>query len=223
MVPSRTIKKLAECPEGFQRDEPFMVRDHHSVLEPNQDISNLSISLYEESYIFLLQIQCRADEPWESIRDGADQKFRNGQNTPFISTILKGILNWLKYRKIDGILGGCTTLEKPENAQSIFLHLHLRFIWGFMKQIILFDEESRNATMAVCMKFSLAPGNSHSKLFRFDWIKVPSKSDSACRHRRKTPSRGCRIDHLGRLRKSSTMATLHPPCSDWCPTSLERK
>ena len=41
-------KSMAECPNGFRREEPFMIRDHGSTLKPNQESLNFINSLYSE-------------------------------------------------------------------------------------------------------------------------------------------------------------------------------
>ena len=60
-------KHLAECPEGFRREEPFIVRDHGSTLKPNADSLAFIDSLYGE-YLPNFSSQrfnVGMDEPWE--------------------------------------------------------------------------------------------------------------------------------------------------------------
>ena len=45
-----SYKHLAECPNGFRREEPFMVRDHGTTLKPNQESLDFINQLYEEFF-----------------------------------------------------------------------------------------------------------------------------------------------------------------------------
>ena len=60
-------RSLAECPEGFKREEPFMVKDHGSVLKPNQDSLKFVDSLYQEYLpnFSSSKFNVGLDEPWE--------------------------------------------------------------------------------------------------------------------------------------------------------------
>ena len=63
----KPYKQLAECPEGFRRDDPFMVRDHGSVLKPNQESLDFIDSLYDEylPHFSSKKFNVGLDEPWE--------------------------------------------------------------------------------------------------------------------------------------------------------------
>ena len=78
-------KKLAECPNGFQRDEPFMVRDHGSVLKPNQDSLHLLIpSMKRPPSFSSSKLMSGWMNPGNWDRVGVDQKFGKLVNTLFI-------------------------------------------------------------------------------------------------------------------------------------------
>jgi N-acetyl-beta-hexosaminidase len=103
-------KKLAECPEGFHRDEPFMVRDHGSVLKPNQESLEFIDSLYEEYLpnFSSSKFNVGLDEPWElgqgwSRAYGGIKREAHRLPRPFERNSRLG----RKTRKINGVLGGC--------------------------------------------------------------------------------------------------------------------
>ena len=62
-----TYKHLAECPNGFTRKEPFMVRKHGTTLKPNQASLDLIDSLYSEYLpnFSSNKFNVGMDEPWE--------------------------------------------------------------------------------------------------------------------------------------------------------------
>ena len=60
-------KHMAECPDGFEREEPYMKRDHGTTLKPNQESLDFIDSLYAE---YLPNFRSKSfnvglDEPWE--------------------------------------------------------------------------------------------------------------------------------------------------------------
>ena len=60
-------KALAECPDGFIRQEPFMEKDHGTTLKPNVESLSFMDSLYAEYLpnFRSAHFNVGMDEPWE--------------------------------------------------------------------------------------------------------------------------------------------------------------
>ena len=60
-------KHLAECPDGFRRENPYIVRDHGTTLKPNQESLDFVDSLYSEYLPNFSsdKFNVGMDEPWE--------------------------------------------------------------------------------------------------------------------------------------------------------------
>ena len=60
-------KHLAECPDGFKRENPYILRDHGTTLKPNQESLDFIDSLYTEYLpnFSSKKFNVGMDEPWE--------------------------------------------------------------------------------------------------------------------------------------------------------------
>ena len=93
-------KKLAECPKGFHRDEPYMVRDHGSVLKPDQESLKFIDSLYEEYLpnFSSEKFNVGLDEPWELGQGWSKPEVeKRGKHSVYLDH-LKGILSLVENR-----------------------------------------------------------------------------------------------------------------------------
>ena len=98
-------KHLAECPDGFRREEPYMVRDHASTLKPNQASLDFINSLYTEY-----------------LPNFSSKKFLNNiinLNTDDLESLKKGI-NYLNKKNINQMLENNFNLYK-KNFSNINL------------------------------------------------------------------------------------------------------
>ena len=203
-------KKLAECPEGFQRDEPFMVRDHGSVLKPNQDSLKFIDSLYEEylPHFSSSKFNVGLDEPWELGQGWSRSKVQEmGKHTVYLEH-LKGILNLVEKRGKSMEFWADVLLEKPENAKHLPSSAS-PIIWGYEADHP-FDEESRN--VASCgLNFSLAPGTANWRSFSGRWKTVTQNLISACENAKKHQAEGILLTTWGDCGNHQPWATLYPP------------
>ena len=203
-------KKLAECPNGFQRDEPFMVRDHGSVLKPNQDSLTFIDSLYEEylPHFSSSKFNVGLDEPWELGQGWSRSNVREiGKHTVYLEH-LKGILDLVESRGKSMEFWADVLLEKPENAKHLPSSAS-PIIWGYEADHP-FDEESRN--VASCgLNFSLAPGTATWRSFSGRWDTVCKNLSSACDNARKHRAEGILLTSWGDCGNHQPWATLYPP------------
>ena len=120
-------KHLAECPQGFKRENPYMVRDHGTTLKPNQESLDFIDSLYAEylPHFSSNKFNVGMDEPWElgqgwngqsSNEDDiaqAIEKLVHGNHKPSLSSAL------IELGKLDRVIGS--------NIANTSLSWHLLF------------------------------------------------------------------------------------------------
>ena len=203
-------KKMAECPDGFHRDEPFMVRDHGSVLKPNQESLEFIDSLYEEylPHFSSSKFNVGLDEPWE-LGQGWSQTMveSKGKHTVYLDH-LKGILGLVEKRGKSMEFWADVLLEKPENAQNLPSSAS-PVIWGYEADHP-FEEQAK--TLASCgLKYSLAPGTATWRSFSGRWDTVRQNLSAACDIAGKYQAEGVVLTTWGDCGNHQPWATLYPP------------
>ncbi len=159
---------LAECPQGFRRDEPFMERDHGSTLKPNRESLEFVNRLYDE---YLPNFSSRnfnvgLDEPWELGQGwSAEQVGEFGKGAVYLKH-LKGILKLVEKQGRNMQFWADVLLEDPANAK--FLPPSAKpIIWGYEADHP-FSEQAR--TVSACgLSFCLAPGTATWRSFSGRW------------------------------------------------------
>ena len=164
-------KKFAECPDGFRRDEPFMVRDHGSVLKPNQESLAFLDSLYEEflPHFSSSKFNVGLDEPWELGQGWSKSKVQEiGKHKVYLEH-LNGILSLVEKRGKSMEFWADVLLENPSNAKLLPTSAS-PIIWGYEANHP-FEKEARSVASSG-LNFSLAPGTATWRSFSGRWETV---------------------------------------------------
>jgi len=157
-------KHLAECPEGFRREEPFIVRDHGSTLKPNANSLAFIDSLYGEylSNFSSRRFNVGMDEPWELGQGWSRQEIeKRGKHAVYLEH-LDGIRKLVEKHDREMLFWADILLEKPENASHVPKSAS-PVIWGYEAEHP-FDKQSK--TLADCeLSYYLAPGSATWRSF----------------------------------------------------------
>ena len=164
---------LAECPDGFKREEPFMVRDHGSVLKPNQDSLKFVDSLYQEYLpnFSSSKFNVGLDEPWE-LGEGWSRSWveKIGKQNVYLEH-LKGILSLVEKHGKSMEFWADVLFEKPKSASQLPATAS-PIIWGYEADHP-FDQQA--ACISACgLNYSIAPGTATWRSFPGDGI-LPGK------------------------------------------------
>ena len=203
-------KKLAECPDGFQRDEPFMVRDHGSVLKPNRESLRFIDSLYEEylPHFSSSKFNVGLDEPWELGQGWSKAQVETKGKHEIYLKHLEGILELVEKRGKRMEFWADVLLEKPQNAQRLPSNAS-PIIWGYEADHP-FAEQAR--TISACgLQYSLAPGTANWRSFSGRWHTARNNLKSACKNARKYGAEGILLTTWGDCGNHQPWATLYPP------------
>lgn len=203
-------KRLAECPDGFHRTEPFMFRDHGSVLKPSQESLGFIDSLYEEylPHFSSSKFNVGLDEPWELGQGWSKSKVEKiGKHNVYLEH-LKGILALVEKRGKTMEFWADVLLEDPENAKHLPASAS-PIIWGYEADHP-FEEEAKN--VASCgLKYSLAPGTATWRSFSGRWETVRQNLASACQNANEHQAEGILLTNWGDCGNHQPWATLYPP------------
>ena len=163
-----SYKHLAECPNGFRREEPFMVRDHGTTLKPNQESLDFINQLYEE---FLPNFKSKSfnvgmDEPWELGQGWSKNRVKKrGKDTVYLNH-LEGIRSLVERHGKKMQFWADVLLEKPENAKLLPPDSQ-PIIWGYEANHP-FDQQA--SQISSCgLSFCLAPGTGTWRSFTGRW------------------------------------------------------
>ena len=206
----KPYKILAECPDGFRREEPFMVRDHGSVLKPNQDSLKFIDSLYEEYLpnFSSAKFNVGLDEPWE-LGQGWSKPIveKDGKHTVYLD-YLSGILKLVEKRGKSMEFWADVLLEKPENARNLPISAS-PVIWGYEPEHP-FNEQAK--ILASCgLRYSLAPGTANWRSFSGRWDTVRQNIADACRVAKEYNAEGILLTSWGDCGNHQPWATIYPP------------
>ena len=157
-------KHLAECPEGFRREEPFIVRDHGSTLKPNANSLAFIDSLYGEylSNFSSPRFNVGMDEPWELGQGWSRQEIeKRGKHAVYLEH-LDGIRKLVEKHDREMLFWADILLEKPENASHVPKSAS-PVIWGYEAE---HPFEKQAKTLADCgLSYYLAPGTATWRSF----------------------------------------------------------
>ena len=206
----KPYKKLAECPDGFRREEPFMVRDHGSVLKPNQDSLKFIDSLYEEYLpnFSSAKFNVGLDEPWE-LGQGWSKPIveKEGKHTVYLH-YLSGILKLVEKRGKSMEFWADVLLEKPENARNLPVSAS-PVIWGYEPEHPF--KEQANILASCGLRYSLAPGTANWRSFSGRWDTVRQNIADACRVAKSYNAEGILLTSWGDCGNHQPWATIYPP------------
>ena len=128
----KNYKHLAECPDGFRRENPFMVRDHGTTLKPNQESLAFIDKLYEEylPHFSSSNFNVGLDEPWELGQGWSKPEVeRIGKDKVYLKH-LEGIRKLVEKHGKQMQFWADVLLEKPANA-SLLPPTASPVIWGY--------------------------------------------------------------------------------------------
>lgn len=206
----KPYKQLAECPEGFRRDDPFMVRDHGSVLKPNQNSLDFIDSLYDEylPHFSSKKFNVGLDEPWELGQGWSKPKVeKHGKHKVYLKH-LEGILSLVEKHDKSMEFWADVILENPENAQHLPSHAS-PIIWGYEGD---HPFSSQAKSVAECgLNFSLAPGTANWRSFSGRWETVRKNLHSACTNADEYGAEGILLTTWGDCGNHQPWSTMYPP------------
>ena len=171
-------KHLAECPDGFRRDEPFMERDHGSTLKPNQGSLDFVDSLYQEylPHFTSNQFNVGMDEPWE-LGQGWSRKEVEGRGRDQVYLEhLEGIRKLVEKHGKKMQFWADVLLEKPENAK-LLPNSASPVIWGYEADHP-FHEQAK-AISKSGLSYRIAPGTGTWRSFSGRWSTAQANLKSA--------------------------------------------
>ena len=201
--------KYAECPNGFQRNEPFMVRDHGSVLKPNQQSLDFIDSLYAEYLpnFSSPKFNVGLDEPWE-LGQGWSKSIvqERGKHIVYLE-YLEEILKLVEKRGKSMEFWADVLLEKPANAARLPRNAS-PVIWGY--EINHPFEEQAKAIGSCGLKFSLAPGTATWRSFSGRWKTARKNIFSACKSAKEYGAEGILLTNWGDCGNHQPWATMYP-------------
>ncbi len=152
-------KHLAECPEGFRREVPLIIRDHGGTLKPNQESIDFLKPLHEE---FLANFTSRQfnvglDEPWELGQGWSkDLVAEKGKHVVYLD-FLKKIHESVRQQGHKMLFWSDIILEKPELVSQLPQDV-MPVIWGYEADHP-FPEQCADVARSG-YKYLVAPGTS---------------------------------------------------------------
>ena len=161
-------KHMAECPDGFIREEPYMKRDHGTTLKPDHESLNFIDSLYSE---YLPNFSSKSfnvglDEPWELGQGWSRQEVEQTSKGAVYLRHLEGIRALVEKHGKNMQFWSDVLLEDPKNAKLLDKHA-APIIWGYEPSHPY--EEQAKAIAECGLKFCLAPGTATWRSFTGRW------------------------------------------------------
>ncbi|MFP6887894.1 MAG: family 20 glycosylhydrolase, partial [Opitutales bacterium] len=160
----KPYKHLAECPNGFRRENPYIVRDHGTTLKPNAESLAFIDSLYAE---YLPNFTSRRfnvgmDEPWELGQGWSKpQVEERGKHAVYLEH-LDGIRKLVEKHDREMLFWADVLLEKPENTIHVSKSA-LPIIWGYEAEHPL--EKQAKVLSACDLAYYIAPGTGSWRSF----------------------------------------------------------
>ena len=203
-------KSLAECPDGFVREEPFMEKDHGTTLKPNQESLSFMDELYAEYLpnFRSLQFNVGMDEPWELGQGWSREKvLQEGKGKVYLKH-LEGIRSLVEKHGRKMQFWADVLLEEPENARLLPASAS-PIIWGYEADHP-FDEQAE--IVSSCgLPFCLAPGTATWRSFSGRWPVSQANLRSAVRNALDHSAEGILLTSWGDCGNHQPWATLYPP------------
>jgi hexosaminidase len=202
-------KQMAECPDGFVRENPYIKRDHGTTLKPNQQSLDFIDSLYEE---YLPNFTSREfnvglDEPWELGQGWSRQEVEKTSKGAVYLRHLEGIRKLVEKHGRHMQFWSDVLLEDPENAKLLDKHAS-PIIWGY-EPTHPFEEQA--AAIARCgLKFCLAPGTGTWKSFTGRWPIAQKNIELACSQAQEHEAEGILLTSWGDCGNHQPWPTMYP-------------
>jgi len=202
-------KHMAECPDGFVRENPYIKRDHGTTLKPNQESLNFIDSLYQE---YLPNFSSREfnvglDEPWELGQGWSRQEVEKIGKGKVYLRHLEGIRKLVEKHGRHMQFWSDVLLEDPENAKLLDKHAS-PIIWGY-EPTHPFEEQAE--AIARCgLEFCLAPGTGTWKSFTGRWPVAQKNIELACNQAQKHGAEGILLTSWGDCGNHQPWPTMYP-------------
>ena len=203
-------KQLAECPDGFHREEPYMVRDHGSTLKPNQASLDFINSLYTEYLpnFSSKKFNVGMDEPWELGQGWSkNQVEEKGKDKVYLAH-LEGIRKLVESHGKEMQFWADVLLENPENAKLLPPSAS-PIIWGYEPNHPF--PEQAHIISSCDLSYCLAPGTGTWRSFSGRWPNTRSNIDAAITNAKKYSADGILLTSWGDCGNHQPWATLYPP------------
>ena len=202
-------KHLAECPDGFRRETPYIVRDHGTTLKPNQSSLDFVDSLYSEYLpnFSSEKFNVGMDEPWELGQGWSKKEIeRRGKDKVYLDH-LEGIRKLVeKHGKHMQFWAG-VLLEKPENA-SLLSPSASPIIWGYEAN---HPFASQAETISSCgLSYCLAPGTGTWRGFTGRWQNAKANVESAVQNAIEHKAEGILLTSWGDCGNHQPWTVLYP-------------
>jgi hexosaminidase len=202
-------KHMAECPDGFVREEPYIKRDHGTTLKPNQESLDFIDSLYAE---YLPNFSSKSfnvglDEPWELGQGWSKQEVEKTSKGAVYLRHLEGIRGLVEKHGKNMQFWSDVLLEDPENAKLLDKHAS-PIIWGYEPSHPY--EEQAKAIAECGLKFCLAPGNATWKSFTGRWTIAQQNIEIACKQASKHGAEGILLTSWGDCGNHQPWPTMYP-------------
>jgi hexosaminidase len=200
---------MAECPDGFVRENPYMKRDHGTTLKPNQQSLDFIDSLYEE---YLPNFSSREfnvglDEPWELGQGWSRKEVEKMGKGKVYLRHLEGIRKLVEKHGRHMQFWSDVLLEDPENAKLLDKHAS-PIIWGY-EPTHPFEEQA--AAIARCgLEFCLAPGTGTWKSFTGRWPIAQKNIELATTQAQKHGAEGILLTSWGDCGNHQPWPTMYP-------------
>ncbi len=200
---------MAECPDGFVREEPYIKRDHGTTLKPNQESLDFIDSLYAE---YLPNFSSKSfnvglDEPWELGQGWSKQEVEQTSKGAVYLRHLEGIRELVEKHGKNMQFWSDVLLEDPENAKLLDRHAS-PIIWGYEPNHP-FEEQAK--AIAECeLKFCLAPGTATWKSFTGRWNIAQKNIGLACEQAGKHGAEGMLLTSWGDCGNHQPWPTMYP-------------
>lgn len=203
-------KHLAECPDGFRRENPYIVRDHGTTLKPNRESLDFINSLYSEYLpnFSSKKFNVGMDEPWELGQGWSKSKIEKvGKDQVYLSH-LEGIRKLAEAHGKEMQFWADVLLENPENAKRLPISAS-PIIWGYEPNHPF--EEQAHAIASCGLSYCLAPGTGTWRSFSGRWENTCENIDSAITNAQKHNAQGILLTSWGDCGNHQPWATLYPP------------
>jgi len=202
-------KHMAECPDGFIREQPYIKRDHGTTLRPNEESLTFIDSLYAEYLpnFSSSKFNVGLDEPWELGQGWSREEVeRIGKDKVYLRH-LEGIRKLVEKHGKRMQFWADVLLEKPENAK-LLCPTASPIIWGY-EPAHPFDQQAR--AIAECgLSFCLAPGVAAWRSFCGRWTTSRENLTLASKCARRHGADGILVTSWGDCGNHQPWPTLYP-------------
>ena len=206
----KNYKHLAECPDGFKRENPYIVRDHGTTLKPNQASLDFINSLYAEYLpnFSSNKFNVGMDEPWELGQGWSKNEVQSKGKDKVYLEHLEGIRKLVQSHGKEMQFWADVLLEEPKNAKLLPTSAS-PIIWGY-EPSHPFAEQAE--TISACgLPYCLAPGTGTWRSFSGRWPNSRANIDAAISNVQRYKGEGILLTSWGDCGNHQPWATLYPP------------